>query len=73
MRWFLDLMYRGAERTYGLRAEVDEPELTPQERLARLPRPVIVLSRPSPTAFGRVQPFAACQQPAQGMSRPSGA
>jgi 1-acyl-sn-glycerol-3-phosphate acyltransferase len=45
MRWFLDLMYRGAERTYGLRVEVDEPELTSQERLARLARPVIVLSR----------------------------
>jgi 1-acyl-sn-glycerol-3-phosphate acyltransferase len=45
MRWFLDLMYRGAERTYGLRVEVDEPELTPEERLARLARPVIVLSR----------------------------
>ena len=45
MRWFLDLMYRGAERTYGLRVEVDEPEFTPEERLARLARPVIVLNR----------------------------
>jgi predicted N-acetyltransferase YhbS/1-acyl-sn-glycerol-3-phosphate acyltransferase len=45
MRWFLDLMYRGAERTYGLRVEVDEPEFTDEERLARLARPVIVLSR----------------------------
>ena len=45
VRWFLDWMYRGAERTYGLRAEVDEPELTPEEHLARLARPVIVLSR----------------------------
>src|SRR5208282_6159602 len=34
MRWFLDLMYRGAERTYGLRAEIDEPEFTDEERLA---------------------------------------
>ena len=45
MRWFLDLMYRGAERTYGLRAEVDEPEFTASEAAARLARPVIVLSR----------------------------
>jgi 1-acyl-sn-glycerol-3-phosphate acyltransferase len=45
MRWFLDLMYRGAERTYGLRVEIDEPEFTDEERLARLARPVIVLSR----------------------------
>src|SRR6185437_9272552 len=45
MRWFLDTMYRGAERTYGLRVEVDEPELTGDELAARLSRPVIVLSR----------------------------
>jgi len=45
MRWFLDLMYRGAERTYGLRAEIDEPEFTAGEAAARLARPVIVLSR----------------------------
>jgi 1-acyl-sn-glycerol-3-phosphate acyltransferase len=45
MRWFLDAMYRGAERTYGLRVEVDEPELTGDELAARLTRPVIVLSR----------------------------
>jgi len=45
MRWFLDVMYRGAERTYGLRVEVDEPELTRDELAARLARPVIVLSR----------------------------
>ena len=45
MRWFLDLMYRGAERTYGLRVEVDEPELSASEAAARLARPVIVLSR----------------------------
>ena len=45
MRWFLDVMYRGAERTYGLRVEVDEPELTAAEAAARLARPVIVLSR----------------------------
>jgi 1-acyl-sn-glycerol-3-phosphate acyltransferase len=45
MRWFLDAMYRGAERTYGLRVEVDEPELTGDELAARLTRPIIVLSR----------------------------
>ncbi len=33
------------ERTYGLRVEVEEPELTAEERVARLARPVIVLSR----------------------------
>jgi 1-acyl-sn-glycerol-3-phosphate acyltransferase len=45
VRWFLDMMYAGAARTYGLRVEVDEPELTASERIARLARPVIVLSR----------------------------
>ena len=45
MRWFLDLLYRGAARTYGLRVEVDEPELTAAEAAARRARPVIVLSR----------------------------
>ena len=45
VRRFLDSLYRGAERTYGLRVEVEEPELTAEERLARLARPVIVLSR----------------------------
>ena len=45
MRWFLDTMYRGAEKTYGLRVEVDEPDLTGDELAARLARPVIVLSR----------------------------
>ena len=45
VRRFLDSLYRGAERTYGLRIEVDEPELTAEERVARLARPVIVLSR----------------------------
>jgi 1-acyl-sn-glycerol-3-phosphate acyltransferase len=45
IRRFLDVLYRGAERTYGLRVEVEEPEFTDEERRARLARPVIVLSR----------------------------
>jgi 1-acyl-sn-glycerol-3-phosphate acyltransferase len=45
MRWFLDRAYRAATRTFRVRVEVDEPELTAEERLARLARPVIVLSR----------------------------
>jgi 1-acyl-sn-glycerol-3-phosphate acyltransferase len=45
MRWFLDLVYRAGTRTFGVRVEVDEPELTATEQAARLARPVIVLSR----------------------------
>ncbi len=45
MQWFLALVYRQATRTFGLRVDIDEPELTSEERLARLARPVIVLSR----------------------------
>jgi len=45
VRWFLDRLYNGAEKTYGLHVEVDEPELTPEERIARAARPIIVLSR----------------------------
>jgi 1-acyl-sn-glycerol-3-phosphate acyltransferase len=45
IRWFLDHVYRAAERTFGLRMEIEEPDATPEERLARLSRPVIVLSR----------------------------
>jgi 1-acyl-sn-glycerol-3-phosphate acyltransferase len=45
MRRFLSRVYRAATRTYGLRVEVGAPDLTPEERLARLARPVIVLSR----------------------------
>jgi 1-acyl-sn-glycerol-3-phosphate acyltransferase len=45
MQWFLALVYRQATRTFGLRVDIDEPELTSDERLARLARPVIVLSR----------------------------
>ena len=49
VRWFLDALYRGAERTYGLRIEIDEPEQAglelAAEHLAGLRRPVIVLSR----------------------------
>jgi 1-acyl-sn-glycerol-3-phosphate acyltransferase len=45
MRRFLEVLYGGAGRMYGLRVEVDEPELTGSELEARLRRPVIVLSR----------------------------
>jgi 1-acyl-sn-glycerol-3-phosphate acyltransferase len=45
MRWFLDQIFAGAERTFGLRVEVDEPDPDAGERAARLARPVIVLSR----------------------------
>jgi 1-acyl-sn-glycerol-3-phosphate acyltransferase len=45
VKWFLDALYRGAERTYGLRVEIDEPPLTGDELVARATRPVIVLSR----------------------------
>src|SRR5579859_7373938 len=45
VRRFLDALYRGAERTYGLRVCVEEPSLTGEELVARATRPVIVLSR----------------------------
>ena len=45
MRWFLDSIYRAGTRSFGLRVEVEEPELTGPELAARLARPVIVLSR----------------------------
>jgi 1-acyl-sn-glycerol-3-phosphate acyltransferase len=45
MRWFLDLVFRGAVRAFGLKVEIDEPELTGEEQAARLAHPVIVLSR----------------------------
>ncbi|HEY6500612.1 MAG TPA: 1-acyl-sn-glycerol-3-phosphate acyltransferase [Streptosporangiaceae bacterium] len=43
--WFLDHVYRAAERTFGLQIMIEEPEATPEEQMARLTRPVIVLSR----------------------------
>jgi 1-acyl-sn-glycerol-3-phosphate acyltransferase len=45
MRWFLDVVYQAAERSFGLRVRVDEPAGTEAELAARLARPVIVLSR----------------------------
>jgi 1-acyl-sn-glycerol-3-phosphate acyltransferase len=45
MRWFLDVIYRTAVAAFGLRVEVEEPELTAEEQAARLAGPVIVLSR----------------------------
>lgn len=45
MRRFLDSIYRAATKSFGLRVEVEEPELTEPELAARLARPIIVLSR----------------------------
>jgi 1-acyl-sn-glycerol-3-phosphate acyltransferase len=45
MRWFIGLIYRVGTSAFGVTVEVEEPELTPEERLARLAGPVIVLSR----------------------------
>jgi len=45
MEWYLNRLYTAAAGTLGLRVEVDEPPLTPEEQAARLARPVIVLSR----------------------------
>ena len=45
MEWYLGRLYGAAVRTFGLRIEVHEPELTAGEQDARLARPVIVLSR----------------------------
>jgi 1-acyl-sn-glycerol-3-phosphate acyltransferase len=45
MRWWLAVVFRVAARTFRLRIEIEEPELTPEEARARLTRPVIVLSR----------------------------
>jgi 1-acyl-sn-glycerol-3-phosphate acyltransferase len=47
MRWFLDLVYRAAERACSLQVLISEPELDAPECAARLARPVIVLSRHS--------------------------
>ena len=45
MQWFLALMYRAGTAAFGVQVEVTEPELTGAERIDRLARPVIVLSR----------------------------
>jgi 1-acyl-sn-glycerol-3-phosphate acyltransferase len=45
MRWFLETLFRVATQAFKLRVEVEEPELTRREVVARLTRPVIVLSR----------------------------
>ena len=45
MRWFLDVLFRGANRVFGLRVVISEPEHDEAELAARLTRPVIVLSR----------------------------
>src|SRR5579875_1753444 len=45
LRWFVGLMYRVGTSTFGVRLCVDEPEYTAEEEMARLARPVIVISR----------------------------
>jgi 1-acyl-sn-glycerol-3-phosphate acyltransferase len=45
MRWYLDLVFTAAARTFGLRIEVAEPESGAEGQAARPARPVIVLSR----------------------------
>jgi 1-acyl-sn-glycerol-3-phosphate acyltransferase len=45
MRWWLAVVFRVATRTFRVRIEIEEPELTPAEARARLTHPVIVLSR----------------------------
>jgi 1-acyl-sn-glycerol-3-phosphate acyltransferase len=45
MRWYLDLVYGAAARTFALRLEVEEPDPGTEGRPARPARPVIVLSR----------------------------
>ncbi|SDK93590.1 1-acyl-sn-glycerol-3-phosphate acyltransferase [Nonomuraea jiangxiensis] len=45
IRWFLSKVYAAAVRIFRLTVEVEEPDPTPEERAARLTRPVIVLSR----------------------------
>jgi 1-acyl-sn-glycerol-3-phosphate acyltransferase len=45
MRWWLAVVFRVATRTFRVRIEIEEPDLTPAEARARLTRPVIVLSR----------------------------
>jgi 1-acyl-sn-glycerol-3-phosphate acyltransferase len=47
VRRYLDVLYGGAERTYGLHVDIEEPEPSGEERIARATRPVIVLSRHS--------------------------
>ncbi|MFI7635325.1 1-acyl-sn-glycerol-3-phosphate acyltransferase [Nonomuraea sp. NPDC049400] len=45
IRWFLSRVYANAVSIFRLTLEIEEPELTAEERAARLTRPVIVLAR----------------------------
>ncbi|MFC5825809.1 1-acyl-sn-glycerol-3-phosphate acyltransferase [Nonomuraea insulae] len=45
IRWFLQKVYAAAVRIFRLTMDIEEPELTADERSARLTRPIIVLSR----------------------------
>ncbi|MEV0616867.1 1-acyl-sn-glycerol-3-phosphate acyltransferase [Nonomuraea sp. NPDC050404] len=45
IEWFLSQVYAAAVRIFRLAVDIEEPELTEEERAARLNRPIIVLSR----------------------------
>ncbi|NUP01166.1 MAG: hypothetical protein HOV96_35555 [Nonomuraea sp.] len=45
IRWFLSKVYAAAVRIFRLTLDVEEPPPTPEERAARLTRPIVVLSR----------------------------
>ncbi|WP_236003450.1 1-acyl-sn-glycerol-3-phosphate acyltransferase [Nonomuraea antri] len=45
IRWFLAKVYGAAVRIFRLTVEIEEPEVTEEERAARLSRPIVVLAR----------------------------
>ena len=47
MRWWLAVVFRVASRTFRLRIEIEEPELTREEAAARITSPGSSTSRPT--------------------------